>query len=63
MAVADEIVVNISIRPWWRRVARLPWLFGRHYRTLRRSGTGLLLSAYGSWILVGVVVSMPGRKQ
>lgn len=50
------VTVQLSTRPMLKRIARLPSLFRKNYRSFRRAGESLIISAYGAWLMSRVVV-------
>jgi hypothetical protein len=56
----STLTLTFSQRPLWQRVLRFPFVGYRHYVILRQTN-GRIVSAYGAWLLAGVVVR-PGKR-
>jgi hypothetical protein len=57
------LTVNIEVkqRSMVSRLARLPRVFWGHYKIMRR-GNGRIVSAYGAWLLAGLIVKIGSPK-
>jgi hypothetical protein len=55
----SELTVNVEVQriALWRRLMRTPKLFGGYYRIMRR-GNGRFMSAYGAWLMTGMVLKV-----
>lgn len=56
------VTLEVKRRSFVGRLRRLPWAFRQHYAIFRRSN-GRLVSAYGAWLMAGVLISFPRAKQ
>jgi hypothetical protein len=55
------VQVNVKQRSLAGRLVKLPLVFRKHYRVFRREGNGMILSAYGAWLLAGLMITV-GKK-
>jgi hypothetical protein len=57
------LTVNIEVkqRSMVSRLARLPRVFWGHYKIMRR-GNGRIVSAYGAWLLAGLILTVQRAK-
>jgi hypothetical protein len=57
--MTNTLTVNVTLHRlgFFGTLVRLPRLFSRHYRTMRRSN-GRIVSACGAWLLTGCVLSI-----
>lgn len=53
-----ELTVDVELkrRSLVSRIVRFPFVFKKHYDTMRKHGNGVILSLCASWLLSGHVV-------